>query len=91
MTSPCLALSNEPIFLFLEDKATFDYEKYGRKFSIIAIGQLENRGRKSQYSRDRELWQISFPDALLYSALSGSGISRAGTKRRVPDGSSFID
>lgn len=52
MTSPCLSLSNEPIFLFLEDKATFDYEKYRRKFSIIGIGQLENRGRKLQYSSD---------------------------------------
>lgn len=50
MTSPCLSLSNEPISFFLEDKTTFDYEKYGRKFSIIRIGQLEYRGRKLQYS-----------------------------------------
>lgn len=67
MTSPRLSLSNEPIFLFLEDKATFDYEKYRRKFSIIRIGQLENRGRKLQSSSDTELWKISFPDALLHS------------------------
>lgn len=83
MTSPCLSLSNEPIFLFLEDKATFDYEKYRRKFSIIGIGQPENRGRKLQYSSDTKLWKISFPHALLYSLLfSVCGISRADTKRR---------
>lgn len=67
MTSPCLSLSNEPIFFFLEDKTTFDYEKYRRKFSIICIGQLEYRGRKLQYSSDTKLWNISFPDALLHS------------------------
>lgn len=49
VTLPCLSLSNEPIFLFLEDKATFDYEKYRRKFSIIGIGQLENSSRKLLY------------------------------------------
>lgn len=69
MTSPCLSLSNEPIFFFLEDKTTFDYEKYRRKFSIICIGQLEYRGRKLQYSSDTKLWKISFPDALLHSLL----------------------
>lgn len=49
VTLPCLSLSNEPIFLFLEDKATFDYEKYRIKFSIIGIGQLENSSRKLLY------------------------------------------
>lgn len=67
MTSPCLSLSNEPIFFSLEDKTTFDYEKYRRKFSIIRIGQLEYRGRKLQYSSDTKLWKISFPDALLHT------------------------
>lgn len=80
MTSPCLSLSNEPIFLFLEDKATFDYEKYRRKFSIIGIGQLEKRGRKLQYNSDTKFWKISFPGALLYSLFSVSRISRTGTK-----------
>lgn len=67
MTSPCLSLSNEPIFSFLEDKAAFDSEEYRRKFSIIGTGQLESRGRKRQRCSDtmpRKKW---FPGALLHS------------------------
>lgn len=61
MTPPFLSLSNEPIFLFCDDKATLDYEKFRGKFSIIGIGQIETRSRKLLCSSDTKLQNISFP------------------------------
>lgn len=73
MTLPCLSLSNEPIFLFCDDKATFDYEKFRRKFSITGIGQSGNRSSKLLYSSDTNLQNVSF----LHSV---SGISNVDIK-----------